>query len=51
MASEAAALQGLGAQAASAQAPAHVGGQLPLGMVGEDEVARVSKIRGGAELR
>ena len=35
MASEAAALQGLGAQAASAQA----------------EVARVSKIRGGAELR
>mgnify|MGYP002674724359 CR=1 FL=1 len=27
------------------------GGQLPLGMVGEDEVARVSKIRGGAELR
>lgn len=51
MASEAAALQGLGTQAASAQAPAHVGGQLPLGMVGEDEVARVSKIRGGAELR
>ena len=51
MASEAAALQGLGAQAASAQAPARVGGQLPLGMVGEDEVARVPKIRGGAELR
>lgn len=51
MASEAAAMPGMAAQAASAQAPARMAGQLPLGMVGEDEVARVAKIKGGAELR
>lgn len=51
MASEAAAAQDMGTAAASAQAPVRMAGQLPLGMVGEDEVAHVAKIRGGAELR
>ena len=47
MAAEAA----MSADAASVGAPATVSGALPLAMLGEDEHAAVSKVRGGAELR
>ena len=37
--------------ASSTATPVSVGGALPLAMLGEDETARVVKVKGGAELR
>lgn len=36
---------------ANSQAPAHVAGALPLAMLGEDETARVVKVKVSSELR
>lgn len=49
MSSEVASMSGTAS--VSTAAPVQMGGQLPLAMLGEDEVARVSKVKGGAELR